>query len=152
MTPSSDVEFGREKGSTTYGRFFSTETGLIYKDSETNATTGPKIDLVYGHIDNPVNFFSSPDDGDVGFNIPDPQTTKVINYTPDFGVTAAIFDAATTDGFIKDITISESDGESFGTSHPYIVLFETESGKKGAIKTKAVNADRLLVDIKVQKY
>lgn len=147
-----DVAFAREPGSSTYGRFFSTETGLIYKDSEVNATTGPKIDLVFAHSGDPVNYFTSPDDGDVGFNIPSPQTTKVINYSPAFGVTAAIFDAATTDAFIKDITISESDGDSFGTSHPYVVLFETESGKKGAIKTKAVNSDRLLVDIKVQKY
>jgi hypothetical protein len=76
----------------------------------------------------------------------------VINYTPDFGITTAIFDAATNDAFIDDITITASDDNSFGTSHPYIILFETESGRKGAIKTKAVNADRLLVDIKVQKY
>jgi hypothetical protein len=147
-----DVAFARAAGSSTYGRFFSTETGLIYKDSEVNATSGPKIDLAFKQNGDPVNYFISPDDGEANFGIPGAQTTKVINYTTAFGVTAAIFDAATDDSFIKNITIPASDDDSFGTSHPYIILFETEYGRKGAIKTKAVNADRLLVDIKVEKY
>lgn len=147
-----DVEFAREAGSTTYGRFFSTETGLIYKDSEVNETTGPKIDLAFNQFGSSVNFFTSPDDSELEFEIPGAQNTKVINYTPEFGITADIFDDATSDDFISDITIDASDDESFGTSNPYIILFETESGKKGAIKTKAINTDRLLVDIKVQKY
>lgn len=147
-----DVAFARAAGNATYGRFFSTETGLIYKDSEVNATTGPKIDLAFAQLGDPVNYFTSPDDSEEDFNIPDAQTTTVINYTTPFGVTAAAFDAATSDAFIKDLAITASDDNSFSTSHPYIILFKTESGKKGAIKTKAVNADRLLVDIKVQKY
>jgi PKD repeat protein len=147
-----DIAFARAAANATYGRFFSTETGLIYKDSEVNATTGSKIDLAFATLGESVNYFTSPDDEEEDFNIPSAQTTKVVNYTPDFGITSAIFDAATNDAFIDDITISASDDDSFGTSHPYIILFETESGRKGAIKTKAVNADRLLVDIKVQKY
>jgi PKD repeat protein len=145
-----DVAFAREAGSTTYGRFFSTETGLIYKDSEVNAVTGAQIDLAFAHIGDPVNYFASPDDADEDFDIPGAQTTKIVNYVPTL-VTPAIFDAAVSDAFISDVTITPDD-DSFGTSHPYIILFETESGKKGAIKTKAVNADRLLVDIKVEKY
>jgi PKD repeat protein len=35
-----DIAFARAAANATYGRFFSTETGLIYKDSEVKSTTG----------------------------------------------------------------------------------------------------------------
>ena len=148
-----DVAFGRDENSTTYGRFFSTETGLMYKATEVNATTGPKIDLAYGHMSTSVNYFASADDSYEKFNIPGATTTTIINYpSSDLGVTTTTFDNANDDGFIKDVEINKSDDQSFGTSNPYIILFKTSSGKKGAIKTTAINSDRLLVDIKVQKY
>ncbi|HEY9047665.1 MAG TPA: hypothetical protein VIN08_17285 [Ohtaekwangia sp.] len=147
-----DVAFAREAGSSTYGRFFSTQTGLIYKDSEVNSTTGPKIDLAFSQLGTSVNYFTSPDDANEKFGIAGATTTKVINYPEGLGVTPTVFDNATDESFIKNVAIDASDEESFGTSNPYIILFETASGKKGAIKTTAINGERLLVNIKVQKY
>lgn len=148
-----DIAFGRDANSTKHGRFFSTETGLIYKASEVNATTGPKIDLAYSHIRTSVNYFTSPDDLREKFNIPKAIATTIINCpSRSLGVTTATFDNAKDDSFIKDVQINTSDNESFGTSNPYIILFQTARGKKGAIKTTAISSDRLLVDIKVQKY
>ncbi len=66
-----NIEFARDASSKTYGRFFSTETGLIYKGSEVNATTGPKIDLAYSHIGTPVNYFTNPDDSGEKYDIPE---------------------------------------------------------------------------------
>jgi PKD repeat protein len=148
-----DIALGRDVSSTTYGRFFSTETGIVYKAGEVNATTGPKIDLAYSHIGNPVNYFASPDDSREKYNIPGATTTMIINYpAKSLGVSATTFDNANDDSFIKDVAIDTSDNESFGTTNPNIILFKTASGKKGAIKTTAINSDRLLVYIKVQKY
>lgn len=148
-----DIAFGKDATSTRYGRFFSTETGLIYKASEVNATTGPEIDLVYCHIKKSVNYFASPDDLREKYNIPGASATTIINYpSKKLGMTPNIFDNAKDDSFIKDVQINTSDNESFETSNPYIILFRTVSGKKGAIKTTAIDEDRLLVDIKVQKY
>jgi hypothetical protein len=56
------------------------------------------------------------------------------------------------DGLLADLTIQSDDG-SFGNSTiPHTVLFELSNGKKGVVKTKEVNSERLLVDIKIQKY
>jgi len=148
-----NIAFGREANSATYGRFFSTETGVVYKADEVNASTGPKIDLVFSHIGKSVNYFASPDDLREKYNISGAKTTTIINYPgKSLGVTATTFDSAEDDSFINGTEIETSDNESFGTSNPNIILFKTASGKKGAIKTTAINNDRLLVDIKVQKY
>ncbi|WP_333819699.1 PKD domain-containing protein [Ohtaekwangia sp.] len=148
-----NIAFGKDANSPTYGRFFSTETGLIYKASEVNSTSGPKIDLAYSHIRESVNYFASPDDLREKYNIPGAKTTTIINSPgKKLGVTANIFDNAKDDSFIKNVQLNTSDNESFESSNPSIILFRTASGKKGAIKTTAINGDRLLVDIKVQKY
>ena len=62
-----------------------------------------------------------------------------------------MLDLMVDDSQIKNLPIAETN-ESFGVNQPNIVLFETSDGRKGIIKTTAVNADRLLVDLKVQKY
>jgi PKD repeat protein len=148
-----DIAFGRIEGSAVYGRFFSIKTGLIYMDDAVKSDTDLKIDLAYSHIGTSENYFASPDDLNENYHIPGAQTTAIINSPSiDLGITSTAFDNAKDDGFIKDVTINSSDKKSFGTSNPYIILFKTSSGKKGAIKTTAINSDRLLVDIKVQKY
>jgi len=58
----------------------------------------------------------------------------------------------TDDQQLANLSISH-DGESFGSFIiPCLVLFEIADGRKGAIKARAVNSSRLLVDIKIQKY
>ncbi|MBN1187887.1 MAG: PKD domain-containing protein [Bacteroidales bacterium] len=147
-----DVEFATEAGNTTYGRFFSTASGQMFLDSEVNATNGPTIDLVFGQLGTPVNFFDTPDNSD--YSIPGATNTKVMNNPSDPPISSPEFSFMHHDELLKDLVIT-NDNESFGASAAsgdHIVLFENADGKKGAIMTKAINNDRILVDIKVQKY
>jgi len=62
------------------------------------------------------------------------------------------FDTMTNSDILTDITIDKSDNNSFGASNiPVLVLFKNAAGKKGVIKVTAINAERILADIKVQK-
>ncbi|GAA0891677.1 hypothetical protein GCM10009122_13560 [Fulvivirga kasyanovii] len=150
ITTFNDVEFGLNAGDATYGRLFSLETGEIYKDSEISSDNGSKINLAFGSMANTMYFFESPTDED--YNVPGAIATKVTNYEETPSITVEEFDAMTNDGKLSGLTIEETN-DSFGNgSIPNTVLFETSTGRKGVIKTKAVNSDRLLVDIKVQKY
>lgn len=145
-----DVEFALDAGNATYGRLFSFETGEIYLDNEITATNGPLMHLAFGSLDNTMYYFESP--SVVAYNVPGATVTKVNNYqvTPD--ITTVEFDAMTDDRDLSGLTIVETE-ESFGNANiPGTVLFEISTGRKGVIKTKSVNASRLLADIKVQKY
>lgn len=144
-----DVEFGLEANNSTYGRFFSFETGRIYKDSEIDTSTGPKIHLAFGSMANTMYYFQSPSVKE--YNIPNATVTKVNNLATSIISTDA-FDAMTDDSLLAGITVNETD-DSFGNSSiPGTILFQLANGKKGVIKTKSVNSERLLVDIKIQKY
>ena len=99
---------------------------------------------------NTMYYFESPTVED--YNVPNATETKVVNYesTPTISVTD--FDSMTDDSQLSGLTITGTN-DSFGNSSiPGTVLFEISTGKKGVIKTKAVNSDRLLVDIKIEKY
>ncbi|PGH39692.1 MAG: hypothetical protein CRN43_07515 [Candidatus Nephrothrix sp. EaCA] len=145
-----DVEFSLTPGSITYGRYFSCDDGKIYKDSEINATTGPKIHLAFGSIEHTIYYFQSPTHKD--YKVPGATPTKVSNYTRPSPISVADFDAMTDDSKLSPLTIRDTN-EAFGNTPATagnIVLFELASGRKGAIRTKAVDNVRLLVDIKVQ--
>ncbi len=145
-----NIEFGMTAGDATYGRLFSFEDGKIYKDSEINATTGPKIGLAFGQMGNTLYYFESPNVST--YNIPGAKTTKVTNYPSPPPFTVAEFDAMADDSKLKGLAI-ENKEDSFGNSSiPGIVLFQLSSGLKGAIRTKSVGSQRMLVDIRVQKY
>ncbi|MCT4614164.1 MAG: hypothetical protein N4A49_04725 [Marinifilaceae bacterium] len=144
-----DVEFGLEANSS-YGRIFSFDDGIIYKDSEISEDNGSKMHLAFGHMGGTMYFFESASAQD--YNVPNATVTKVINYedTPTFTVSA--FEALNNESSLIDLKIENAD-DSFGNSNiPGIVLFELASGKKGLIHTKEVNSERILVDIKIQKY
>jgi len=146
----SDLEFSLTAGSLTYGRLFSFETGKIYKDNEINATIGPKIHLAFGSMGNTMYYFESPTI--TGYGITGATVTKVSNSLSNNPISTTDFDAMIDDSKLTSLTINETN-ESFGNSSiPGIVLFQLASGRKGVIKTKAVNSSRLLVDIKIQKY
>lgn len=146
----SDVEFGLSGGSTTYGRLFSFADGKIYKDSEINAAVGPRINLAFGSLSNTMYFFESPTES--GYNVPGAVATKITNYMATPAISIADFDAMVDDSKLTPLTIENKD-DSFGNSGiPGTVLFQLSTGRKGVIKTKAVNSSRLLVDIKIQKY
>ncbi|WKN43545.1 PKD domain-containing protein [Tunicatimonas pelagia] len=145
-----DVAFGLNAEDATYGRLFSLETGKIYKDSEMDGTDGSIIHLAFGSLGNTMYFFESPTAE--GYNVSNATETKVMNFESTPSISVDNFDAMTDDSLLSGLTIVEMN-DSFGNSSiPGTVLFETSAGRKGVIKTKAVNSDRLLVDIKAQKY
>ena len=152
ITTYSDIAFGVNHGDGEYARFFSTETGKSYKDSEVNETIGPKIDIGFEQMATSVNYFLSADNKDVKLTIPGATGSLFINYvTPDV-MSIAEFDAMTNSDILADITIDKNDNNSFGASNiPVLVLFKNAAGKKGVIKVTAINAERILANIKVQR-
>lgn len=145
-----DIEFGLSAGSDTYGRLFSFDTGEIYKDSEIDASNGSQMHLAFGSMSNTMYFFESP--AVTEYNIPNATVTKVVNYESTPTISEADFDGMSDDSNLAGLTINETN-DSFGNSSiPGTVLFEISTGRKGVIKTKQVNSDRILVDIKIQKY
>jgi PKD repeat protein len=145
-----DIAFSLTKNNATIASFFSSSTGLSYKNAELTDVTGSNIDLAFVSMSGVVNYFVSPDDAAESFNIPSATTTLVKNYVrTEFSSTD--FDNMVSDEKLKSITIV-NDNESFGASMPQIVLFQNGKGKKGVIKVKSINSERILADIKVQKY
>lgn len=147
-----NIAFGVKHGDATYARFFSTETGKSYMDSEVNQTSGPKIDIGFEQMAAPVNYFLSADNKDVKLTIPGATGSLFINYVKKDVMTIAEFDAMTDSDKLAGIAIDKDDNESFDVSNlPVLVLFKNAAGKKGVIKVTAINAERILADIKVQK-
>jgi PKD repeat protein len=148
-----NLEFGLEKGSLVYGRYFSFETGIMYKDAEINSTNGSKIDIGLGSFNQYMLFFASPDDHRFSFllNIPNATLTKIVNWESNLRITPAAFDSMNDDRLLSALNIVDNN-QSFDNEFPHTVLFQLSTLQKGVIKLKAVNSDRLLVDIKIQKY
>ncbi|MBL3658117.1 hypothetical protein [Fulvivirga sediminis] len=134
-----------------YGRFFSIKDGKKFTDSEVTEENGASIDITFGSFGHSVNFFQSPTSS--SFDIPNASETYFMNYQSEVIMTAEDFNEMKDDAALSKFSITKDDEESFsGNSIPNVILFETAEGKKGAIRTKERNSDRLLVDIKVQKY
>ncbi len=147
-----NLEFALEPGNTSYGRYFSFKSGKMYKDSEINNSNGPDIHLGFGSMSHTMYFFVSPDDHSTGLlTIAGATHTKIINWQSTPSITVSAFDAMQDDQLLSGLTISETN-DSFDNSLPTTILFQLASGRKGVIKAKAVNSDRLLTDIKIQKY
>lgn len=146
----SDLEFAQNSADPTYGRFFSSITGKMYKDVEVNATTGSQIDLGFFGCLCTAIFFYSPDWENSDLKIPGATKTLIKNY--ESGFNPVNFDVMSDDSKLKPMTIID-DNEAIGSwKFPLVVLFQNSLGKKGAIKLKSISKNRLLVDIKIQKY
>jgi len=148
------------------GAFFATKTGQVHTRETVTQENGQTIDIAfYGQNQSFVfNRFVSPDEvQELTFNaIPNAQHTKFINTLEtcncSASLTVAQFDAMVDDTLLEGLTITETpEGlEDFDSSMvPRIVLFETEDGRKGAIKIKDYVVDGtnsyIVVAIKVQK-
>ncbi|MDR3236811.1 MAG: hypothetical protein LBT48_08850 [Prevotellaceae bacterium] len=145
-----DIAFSRYAGNPTIGRFFSTSEGKSYTDDKVTAGNGAKIDLAFGSILGML-YFLSPDDKEIEPAIPGATATQYVQHVHEAQFTVAQFDAMTTDEPLRALTITD-DNETFGaSSYPIVILFQNAAGKKGVIKVKESNSERLLVDIKVQK-
>jgi len=143
-----DIEFGVEAGGD-YGRFYSFKAEEIYKKGEIT-TGGSKIDIAFESMGGTMYYFNSP--ADDAYDFPNATKTEIINYQSEPSITVDQFDSMEDDELLEGLTIKDDD-DSFGNSTiPNTVLFELSEGKKGVIKTKKVNSERLLVDINIQKY
>jgi len=147
----SDLEFALNAGNDTYGRLYSFETNKMYLDSEITNDNGSKIHLAFSSMGGTMYYFDSPSNND--YSVPNATVTKVINYENTPTISSSDFNDMVDDRLLVELTIAD-DNNSFGNSSipGNTVLFEISTGKKGVIITKAVNNDRLLVDIKIQKY
>ncbi|WP_108867404.1 PKD domain-containing protein [Aquimarina aquimarini] len=139
----------------------------VYTTEELTATIEEQIDLVFFGLNNRFerNRFVSPDalEGETTFlPFTTPKKTIFINSQELCGCTASLsanqFDTMNTDALLASMNITETSGgvQDFDkTIHPRIVLFQTQEGKKGAIKVKQFVEDGqnsyILIDIKIQK-
>nr|WP_299172741.1 PKD domain-containing protein [uncultured Allomuricauda sp.] len=152
--------------SNTFGAFFSTQTRQVYNEENASSVDGALVDIVFFGLDADFGFnkFLSPDQAqDLGFSvIPSSGNTKFINLQEDCDCDASLsiqeFDSMEDDTLLESLTIEETIGgiQDFdGSIVPRIVLFESQDGRKGAIKIKEFVADgassHIVMDIKVQK-
>ena len=150
----------------TRGSFYSIADRTVYSAEEITTDIADQIDLVFFGLSNTFNRnrFVSPDDlSSTTFDaLPNAKQTKFINSQELCNCSASLsvseFDNMQDDTLLNGLTITETPGglQDFDNSMvPRIVLFETQEGKKGAIKVKEFIDDGsnsyVIVDIKVQK-
>lgn len=133
--------------SDTYGIAFSSKTGKTYKASEITKENIKDIDLVSFNFTAFISFMS-PKEANSTKGVEGVTDTK-IQHT-EVAMTVDNFDALKDDTALKELTITH-DKESVKSTYRGIILFENAAGKKGAIKVKALNAQRILFDVVVQK-
>ncbi|SHI33736.1 PKD domain-containing protein [Aquimarina spongiae] len=150
----------------TRGSFYSIADRTVYTAEEITTDIADQIDLVFFGLSNTFNRnrFVSPDDlSSTTFDaLANAKQTKFINSQELCNCTASLsvseFDNMQDDTLLNGLTITETPGglQDFDNSMVLrIVLFETQEGKKGAIKVKEFIDDGsnsyIIVDIKVQK-
>jgi len=152
----SDVKFGiHNLGSLPY--LYSVTENKFYQRSEVNATTGPRIDLVFWKDGiNSVASFQSPHNkwSYADLTIPGAKTTEVLSEQNATQLSAAQFDGEVTDNTLGALNIVDNNAIFLANPHhlPVMILFKLADGRKGAIKLKEHGRDHLLADIKAQKY
>jgi PKD repeat protein len=150
----------------TMGAFFSPKTRQVYDSNGVAFSNGGFIDIAFFGFnqDFTLNKFVSPDEVQnfIFDAIPNATHTKFINVQEVCSCSASMtvnqFDSMTDDILLAGVTITETPAgiQEFDNSVvPRIVLFETEDGRKGAIKIKDFVVDGLnsyvLIDVKVMK-
>jgi PKD repeat protein len=161
-----DVHLGINTAQSSVGCFFSSRLGRVLKTSEITDANGSRIDIVYFGFDSGFGYnkFVSPSSvQSYTFTpIPNAITTSIVNRQEscDCGssMTISQFDAMTDDSMLQSTDINQTTtglSEFDSSGLPRIVLFQTQDGRKGAIKIKqCVQAGRqsyIVCDIKVMK-
>ncbi len=146
------------------GAFFSSELRKVLTSNE--VTNESKVDVAFLSLNNTFSFnkFISPDEANSnGFSaIPNATKTKFINNLENCGCgisfTSDDFDVMENDTPLQTINIVETPNGLLHFNNnlvPRIVLFQTEDGRKGAIKIKEFVDDGvnsfIRCDIKIQK-
>lgn len=160
-----DIKLGINTAQTTIGSFYAATLRRVIHQNDPDSLQ-KYVDIAFFGLSAgfTYNAFVSPDSvQNYTFDaLREAQTTRFINSqetcTCGLNVTADDFDQMTTDALLQGLTIpSVALGLRPFTDSlvPRIVLFQTQDGRKGAIKIKAFQRDGLqsyiLIDIKVQK-
>jgi hypothetical protein len=159
-----NVKLGVSAAHITLGSFYSTKLRKVFTKNDVTADTGALIDLVFYGINSSYNYcrFISPDSvANFTFAaIPNATHTSFVNTLE---TSSLLFNTADFDGMVNDTPLAnlpikaEDTGIAFfdNAINPRIILFETQDGRKGAIKIKsfvsAGTQSYILADIKVQK-
>ncbi|MDR0660190.1 MAG: PKD domain-containing protein [Prevotellaceae bacterium] len=162
-----DVKLGIKSAHATVGSFYACSLRATISKDELTAENGALVDIIFFGLDQSFSYckFVSPDLAASSFafeTIPDAKHTAVVNLLESSPITftATDFDSMVTDAPLQSLPIwanDDSGNTDFFTKDvlPRIVLFETEDGRKGAIKVRGFVNDGLqsyiLADIKVQK-
>lgn len=159
-----DIRFGIKNAESTIGSCYSLIQRSILRKGAINTTNGIEISLVFFCLDETFSrcYFLSPDDAlDSGFTtIPNATKTYFIN---DLSKTSLTFTNTDFNNMTDDTKLQALDIKMVSNTTstftnvfvPRIVLFETATGIKGAIRIKAFVSEGdnsyVLTDIKVQK-
>jgi len=145
----SDVKFGIAPGNESYGRVFSSKTGLVYPDSNIPDSVSKYINLAFQYQASFSMFFSSATQGEFDIKIPGATKTIVRNYVPAATFAVSSFDTLTHATTIKKQTVTD-DGNTFDAADlPILIFFKNNDGKMGIIKVKSLLTEYLVADIKV---
>lgn len=162
-----NIHLGINTAQNSIGCYFSAALGKVLKTSEVTEANGSSIDIVFFGFDSGFtsNRFVSPSailNYTFGYAIPNATTTRIINRQESCGCSASLsstqFDGMTTDALLSGMDINQTttglaDFDNSGL--PRVVLFQTQDGRKGAIKVKqCVQAglqSYIVCDIKVMK-
>jgi len=158
-----DIKLGINTAQTTIGSFYATTLRRVIRKSDPDSLQ-KYVDIAFFGLSAgfTYNAFLSPDKvQDYTFDaLRDAQTTRFINTQElcacGLNMTDADFDQMTTDALLQGLTLPATDLQPFTDALvPRIVLFQTQDGRKGAIRIKAFQGDGpqsyIVVDIKVQK-
>lgn len=159
-----NVKFGIKKAESSIGCSYSLSQRTILTKEEINSATGKEVNLLFFGLDAGFSrcYFLSPTDAVTsGFtSIPGATHTYFVNDLSVSGLsfTDNDFTTMTTDARLRTLDIRQAASTSSWFTNVYLprlVLFETASGIKGAIRIKAFvsegDASYVLADIKVQK-
>lgn len=156
-----NIKFGIKIAESSIGCAYSLSDRKIYTSSEITSSNGSNMDLVFFGLDasfsrccflSPDNVYSS------GFStIPGASKTYIVNDISATGFTDADFQSMTDDSKLQNLDIKGNANSTAFTNVyvPRLILFETASGRKGALRIKAFVSEGassyVLADIKVQK-
>jgi PKD repeat protein len=153
------VKLGCSTAHSTIGCFYSCSLRSTVREGD--MINSPPVDLVFFGMGQTFTYcrFVSPDmAGTLVFdNIPDASATWFVNDPDQQFITVSAFDAMTDDRLLRDLDIRSLDTgmESFAGKAPCVILFETATGRRGAVKIKGFiaegNDSYILADIKMQK-
>jgi PKD repeat protein len=161
-----DVKLGINTAHNTIGSFFSTSLRKTFKKDDDLSENGKHIDVVYFGLNQnfTYNKFLSPDSASAyTFGaIPQAMNNKVINASENCAcgpiMSSSDFDNMVNGSVFQNYPINPSVAgkkQFTNTIIPRIILYQTNDGRKGAIKIKQYvsngSQSYIIVDIKVQK-